>query len=931
MSDLRDANLMQGFLDEARAYLPLMEASLASLRDDAANDDARGELRRLAHNLRGAGTVVGLTEVAEIAGSIEEVCEQLAEGAMEFDGSLAELVMQGLEQMQESLMAAEPAPAAPEPPPVRKAAAKTATRDLAPEDIPPDLLEGLLQEADEHLQVIGRKLSELEREGARKTSLQEIRRSVHTIKGAAGMVGLGPLSRIAHRMEDLLDSLYDGIHPFHAGHLRLLYDTYDIVTDIVAAKGASAPFTKRLMEVEARYNSAIAEPAAGETPAEAEIPEFTPALAEQTADTEEPAESTGDAEQAAPQAGEPSVAAEATAETSRFVRAPLERLDDLTKLVSESFVQRSAFEQQLSQYRREIAELTLSLHRLRRISSQLETEHALFFPGIRIASRAPGGWLPSGGANPAEFDSLEMDRYTQLHLLSRDLSEAVSDVGSAGTQLEHLAASFDGYINRQSRLTSELQDKLMRLRMVPLATLANRLARTVRVTAQKRGKQAELQIVAAGTELDKAVIERLAGPLEHLLRNAVDHGVEPAEARLAAGKSASGKIVLTASHEGTEVILRLEDDGGGIDLAKVRREAVNQGIYTEQEAASLSEAQVLDVIFQPGFTTAEEVSDISGRGVGMDIVKSTVEDLKGTIEVSTRAGAGTSFLIRLPMSMAVTRVLMVSAHHELFALPLSAVGESLAVQPNQIDTVGNTTVLRLGRRILPVVRLGEALSLRGAAAPDGDRKPAVVIRLGAQEFALEVDRIFEAREVVVKPLGRMLKRIPAVAGATILGDGRVVLILNPADLVNRTPRRAPAARRATAQFKNRSLNILIVDDSLSVRRVVANLVRNAGWNPVQAKDGMEAIEILGRSDRNPDAILMDIEMPRMDGFELTAWLRSRPSYQGTPILMLTSRAAEKHRAKAMALGVTEYLVKPFHDEVLLNAIRRRVEESRRAA
>jgi chemosensory pili system protein ChpA (sensor histidine kinase/response regulator) len=467
--------------------------------------------------------------------------------------------------------------------------------------------------------------------------------------------------------------------------------------------------------------------------------------------------------------------------------------------------------------------------------------------------------------------------------------------------------------------------------MVPLATLANRLHRTVRVSARKRGKVAELVLDGVSTELDKTVMEQLAGPLEHLLRNAVDHGIEDSESRRAAGKPECGVIRLSAAYEGTQVVVHLTDDGSGLDLDKIRKTAIQLGYHTEAEAAILTPADLSDLIFEPGFSTAESITEISGRGIGLDVVKAGVEALKGTVSLHSREGQGVKFTIRLPMTLVITKVLMLEAQQERYAIPLAAVTRTTRIDSSQIELSGQRQMIKLEDRVLPVVHLAEWLEMRAPGEPPPGRLPLVVVRAGEGEVALIADRVMEAREVMVKPLEGLLRRVPRMTGATILGDGSVVLIVNPVDLSATQQQRAQAPVRRRVPARRGSFEILIVDDSPSVRRAVANLVRNAGWIPSQAKDGVEALEILQRGDRRPDAILMDIEMPRMDGFELTSSLRSQTALRSVPVIMLTSRSGEKHRKKAIEVGVNEYLVKPFQDDALVEVIRRCVEESRKVS
>ncbi len=607
-------------------------------------------------------------------------------------------------------------------------------------------------------------------------------------------------------------------------------------------------------------------------------------------------------------------------EVQATVRVPVERLAGIARILSEIFMNASGFEQQIEAFRRELDELALNLARIRRISNLLvETQE----------SGAPDG----GGAlarheatsSASEFDVLEFDRYTRLNLLARDLTEATADLSALSAQFQSMRAQFDMWAARQRGLSGEAQDQLMRLRMVPLGSLSSRLDRTVRVTAARTGKLVRLETSGLDTEFDKTVVEQLAPALEHLLRNAIDHGIEPPAQRIAAGKPETGTVKLSAHRQGAHVTLQLSDDGAGLDYRKIARRAVELEWLSPAQAQAASEEALARLIFEPGFSTSETVSEISGRGVGMDIARSTVEGLRGRISVHSVAGRGTTFTIVLPVSMAVDRVVVLQAGGERFALPMQALTRPMAVLESPLTEREGQAGVGAGEDWVPALWLGEWLGL--AAGEERPRRAALVyVNNGEREIAVIAERVIEAREVVIKPLTGLLARMTRFSGATILGDGSVVLILNPSAF-DLNPAEAlplvPSRRRAV-----REEQVLIVDDSISIRRSLANLLRAAGWRPLQARDGLEALELLERAARPPDAIIMDIEMPRMDGYELAATLRSRPEFASVPILMLTSRAGDKHRQKALRLGVDSYLVKPCPDELLVAELRNTIDSRR---
>jgi chemosensory pili system protein ChpA (sensor histidine kinase/response regulator) len=472
----------------------------------------------------------------------------------------------------------------------------------------------------------------------------------------------------------------------------------------------------------------------------------------------------------------------------------------------------------------------------------------------------------------------------------------------------------------------EMQDALMGLRMVPAAALAQRLQRAVRVTAKATGKLAELLVEGEELELDKTMLEEMSGPLLHLVRNAVDHGIEAPDARRAAGKPTSGQVHFRTYRSGTEVVLQVRDDGAGLDPEKLRTAALRQGRVTEAEAARLAPEELQALVFLPGFSTAGQLSEISGRGIGMDVVRSAVHERGGSVSVSAVPGQGTTVTVRLPLTMALSRMLLVAAQGEVYALPLAAVRHVAWLDRQELPSVGRDTAVRVEGQTYPMLWLAQWLGLPPVSTDTRRGMPILVLEAAGRSFALGIDRVVEARDVVVKSLGHHLRRVPGIGGATLTGDGRVVLILEPRELiaVPAPGRLAGPAGRGPDEAAQAGLDVLVVDDSMSVRRVVANVLRGAGLNPIEAKDGLDALEILRGLARLPDLVLLDIEMPRMDGYELLWAMRAAPAYRALPVVMLTSRSGQKHRQKALDLGASAYLCKPFRDDELLAEIRRHV-------
>lgn len=986
-----DRSILADFSQEVRTEIPaILDAVAQSIGTDGTPEHLQ-EAFRLMHTIKGASAVVGLATLSHLASELEGMLERAVAAGPPLAEDLAVLVTEATADFGEYVEAcvadipthaivarivaalrrfdglppdgdatavaalleadqSEPtrvpeSKVNPVEPPEQAASMSVDDMEI---DVRPsavdssDLAVVFREEAHEHLQTIAGVMSRLRIAPDDREALQELRRSVHTLKGAAGMVGFIAVKELAHRVEDLLDRLYEGTPSMTADTQRTLFGAADSFDDLISGSGDEEALRSR---VRGLYRSLDALLASSPEPFSAATVEIVAdALEARSEEPVPPLDTPEPGEPIAQTALSPAVDDLAVAElrsardrrtglerrgpdrprrntAGQVVRVPFDRLDDVVKLVGELVINRSTFEQHFGGLIRQVDELAFSMARLRRVAAKLESQYEV----RALATRSAGIQSPSQANEPRlatfsthGFDELEFDRYTEFHLLSRELTETASDINTAGARLRDTITDFDSDLTRLGRLTGEVQDKVMQFRMLPLATLATRLERTVRVTAEDRGKHARLILEGDSIALDKTVLEEMADPLLHLLRNAVDHGIETPAARRAAGKPEGGRVVVRAYYEGTQVVIQIEDDGNGLDVERIRATAVTNGLVDAEEAPRLTDQEVYAFIFAPGFSTASEISQISGRGVGMDVVRARVDRLNGQISTRSTQGRGTVFTVRLPRTLAIMRVLLVRAGTQSFAVPMGAVLSIVKLGPTAVNRLGTESVINVEGLAHPLVVLAESL---GFHAPDSEQdRPILIVSLGDRRIAVAVDEILESRDAVVKTLGGHLRRVHGFTGATLLGDGSVVLIVNPDDLA-RESAQAPVIRRVSPRSTDRdSYTIMVVDDSLSVRHVLSGLCKKAGWNVVQARDGVEALEVLHRTPRNPDVILLDIEMPRMDGYELTSTLRAQPAHQDIPIVMITSRAGDKHRQKAMALGATEYVVKPFQEDKLTELI-----------
>jgi len=499
---------------------------------------------------------------------------------------------------------------------------------------------------------------------------------------------------------------------------------------------------------------------------------------------------------------------------------------------------------------------------------------------------------------------------------------ALGTLGDELSRVERVLADvttdLDRGTDRLDAISGELREQVMRLRMIPVAGVFRKHVRTVRDLAAGLGKRARLELVGDDTELDKLLVEALDEPLMHLVRNAIDHGIELPDQRAAAGKPAEGVVKLVAAHRGNTVEIRISDDGRGLDPGKLKRRAIERGLITAIEADGMDDRTAREIIFRPGFSTAAQVSEVSGRGVGMDIVRQTiVTRLKGTIDVESDVGQGSAFVLKLPLTLAIIQVVIARAGGETFAIPLDIVQRVLAIPPNDVQLVGDREVCVVRGKHVPLIRLDAVLELEGGMAEN--ELQLVLVEQGGQIYALCCEHLVGKREIVIKSLGKLLANVPCVAGATLLGD-RVALILDVPAIIQRALERPVTARRTTVAKQGAGSTVLIVEDSDIVRESLRRLLADAGYSVTVAIDGQHGFELA--KQKKFDLVSTDVMMPRMDGYELTRALRAMPEYADTPIVMVTSMGERIDRVRGFDAGVDEYITKPHDRALLLKAVRK---------
>ncbi|MDP9066319.1 MAG: response regulator, partial [Pseudomonadota bacterium] len=596
------------------------------------------------------------------------------------------------------------------------------------------------------------------------------------------------------------------------------------------------------------------------------------------------------------------------AERIEMARVDAELLDTMLNNAGEVSIFRSRLDQQVNSIDFNLAELGRTVTRLKEQLRGMEIETE-----AQVLNRHH-----AEDVRRDDFDPLELDRYSALQQFSRALSETSGDVASIQGLLETLTREAQSLLTQQARVITELQNSLMRTRMVPFQRHVQRLTRLVRQAANDTGKHAELVVQGGSAELDRQMLERIIAPLEHMLRNAVVHGIESPEQRAAQGKPDVGRVSVSLTRDGAEVVVVVTDDGGGINVKLIREKAAALGLIDRH--AKLSDEEAMQLILEQGFSTAGNVTQSAGRGVGMDVVATEVKKLGGGLFIESTPTQGSRFTIRLPFTLAISQALIVRIAEEVYALPLATV-EGVVRLPRNIvarHLAKDAPLFEYGGQKYRFQQLAGFVGLGRTLLPETEvSMPVVLIRAGEHSTALIMDELIGSREIVVKSLGPQISAIRGVAGATILGDGRIVIILDLGALV-RSEWRVKASDMAVVDQRDRRTFALVVDDSITVRRVTQRLLERNGMRVITAKDGVDAVSLL--QENLPDIILLDIEMPRMDGYEVAAHVRHDPRLKNIPIVMITSRVSEKHRARAIELGVDDYLGKPYQESQLLDAI-----------
>ena len=955
-----DIELLEIFLEEAQELDDALNDSFSKWRADISNINTLKVLQRHLHTIRGGARMAGIRSIGDLTHEAESIYEAFVEARRTPTAQWLEImqVVQDTLSLQvahivryqqsfftpeliEQLQQFEKAAALPKdvelivPMPQHQAAAepqisadeythridktadslsldriiKQSWANVLPD---PDILEVFLEEAEaltnrnEYLQAFLSDASDT-------VALQALQRDLHTLKGGARMVTASGIADLAHEMESVYTDFIDRRRPATKKILELLVACHDWLADAVfiLSQQVNPPTPDLLIEALQQFSKnpdslkhipkeslqpqrdaiLLAKEKQESTYIQKYISEMPPMVADTT-------------EQ------------EQNASNNEMIRISGGLIEHMINLSGESAINRARIDMGMSSLTTSIEEMGTTVQRLadqlRRMEIELEAQ---------ILSQ-----IDDELVNHEGFDPLEMDQYSSLNQLSKSLTESASDLVDINHTLLEKMRDSESLLLQLSRTQTELQDGLMNSRMVPFTRLTPRLERIVRQTANELNKSVDLKIINADDEMDRTILERITSPLEHMLRNAVDHGIETVATRLKAGKERNGQITLEVLREGSEIIIQLTDDGRGIDVEAVRNKAISQGLI-DAEDTSLSDLDIMQYIFNAGLSTSKQVTQISGRGVGMDVVISEIRQLGGAVSVVSELGKGSRFTMRVPLTVAVSDALVVRAADRYYAIPLAQIERVVRISPERIYDYyqSGAATLNFEDNDYRVRYLNEILSgnkLNELVVNTNTSVPLIIIKnRSGQNMALQVDQIAGSRiEVVVKPLGQQFSNLSGISAATIMGDGSVMLILDLIALMRNAALGREVAKPAISvrSSTESKTTILVVDDSVTVRKVTSRFLERQGFNVVLAKDGIDALEIL--QETTPDLMLLDIEMPRMDGFEVASQVRHNRRLQELPIIMITSRTGEKHRERAFEIGVNDYMGKPFQENQLLNKI-----------
>ncbi len=931
-----DQELLDIFKMEATEHLERLDHILKAL-EPKAPIPLEQEVIRIFHTLKGSSLSIGFGEIAEVAAPVEKYTRTLHEQQISISSDIRALLYEArklignllnnqpvkekqqnilLDNIQKSLASYTSQKS--------RSLEKTATisttniissseQDTLPK-VTDEFITIFLEEADEILENTQSLLERWIAAPHNKVFIKELQRELHTLKGGARMVGIAPIGDLSHHLESVLTQIVEGKHQPTISFLQeVLQQSVDELASMLETIHNHLPLslpTKLIQQIDAILaKKTIVKAPPTSPPLEKQKPvqkeKWTP-IEKQRVDKEVKKEQEVKKE-----------ALEPTESTEDKLKVRVTLIDMLTNLAGELSISNAQMQQQQGEFKNHLMEMEQTVIRLRGQLRKLEIEteaqiRSFYSEHLKREPLEPDN---------KEFDLLELDRFSNLQQLSRSMTESVSDLSNIQELLKTLLRQGDSQLIQQNRIGTDLQEGIMRTRMIPFGKVSSRLQRMTRLTAKELRKQANLIIKGENIEFEKTVLEHIVAPIEHILRNAVGHGIEDTKVRHQLGKTPVGKITIKIAMEGAELIIKIGDDGAGLNLEMIRQKAEERGLIKPK--TPIHEQELMNFILYPSFSTSKTVTQVSGRGVGMDIVQNEIKQLGGSLQIHSKRGEGTTFEIHLPVSLSITQALIVSIGEETMAVPLNYLDAVIHAPCDQvISEEEEQRYCNYMDNSYSVFYLGELLGFNKMTPIDTDWIPTLLIHAADRRIALLVDTIKGIREIALKSVGPQISTLPWIVGATILGDGQIALILDMSAIVQVETISQYTLPEATEteiiQEETIPKTIMVVDDSITVRKVTARFLKRQGLEVLTAKDGFDAIAQLQK--QVPDLLLLDVEMPRMDGYELATQVRNNQEWEEIPIIMVTSRTGVKHREKADKIGINRYLGKPYTENELLENI-----------
>jgi chemosensory pili system protein ChpA (sensor histidine kinase/response regulator) len=964
---LPDREAVEVFLQEASEHLQYLREYIGVLQEIAPRREDLERLYISAHTLSGTSASYGFPRFSEIAGKLAHVFQYATNASLGEDlhGPLTEFLSDGISLLETDLLEISDTGqevvddiaafkeryrfAFPvEPAPLNHAAldqqqtlveeghdvaaATGSYFDALPEDdeVPAEILEFFQPEAEEHLQIVSDCLLSLEANHSPE-EINKLFRAIHTVKGSAAQVGLKRLGGIAHRVEDLIGRLRDGELEPLPQVIDLCLESVDVLKKTLHKHWADEA------EIRTGVDSLLNR-----------IAEVAPMEADDVPIATETVAAVGEADSRSDVQVAPKGAKNTPASAAKSVRIALSRLDRMMNTVGELVINRTRMLGRVTELERLRDTLGFSKERLQGKVAEFQEKYefnrinSVRGPLSQNTTPTPQMLTNAAAGDTSfwnDFSELEMDRYDDVNILSRSMTEISADVNEVLSQMGGFIGRVESDIDEFTKLAHHLQDEITAARMVPIGTLYSRLSRAVRDAAKSTGKQVELELSGSETELDNNIIQQISDPLVHLVRNSVAHGIETPEVRREVGKPGLGRVTLRAYHRGNHIYIEVEDDGRGIDYERVKQSAIDRGLVSYETANSLTERELREMLFHPGFSTAPMKTELAGRGVGLDVVRANLNSLNGEIEVQSTTGLGTKFILKVPLTLIISPALFLRCGSANFALPLAVVEEIRRLRADEIEDVGGKLLTKVRDVVTEVIRLDSYLGLPPLEPINGYFR-MVVANADNRQVGLVVEEVLGKDEIVIKSLGEYLRRVKLFPGTTIAPDGSLILLLDLNRMIASEPNErkslqpsASAARifaPGSAAIAQGSIPsdaidrvqhervVVVADDSISVRKFVGRMLEKNGYRVILASDGLEAAELVAQHGCH--LVITDLEMPRMTGYELMAQLRQSPATRRIPVMVVTSRAGAKHRDRAMKEGAVAFLTKPVQEDQLTEAV-----------